>query len=692
MNIKFNKDGPVTFGALGGTYPQMNAKAGDFAVVSGIVRNGVLGPAVGDIVRPDNAASVTITMDGVKYTADSGVLGDPFHLVGPVVNEYHKAVPLTKHLTARWVIRQYVGVKAPRVDLTIENNWAYEPGPQNFTYDVEVSIGGTVVYSKAALKHYHHARWRKVFNDYGVVADYPWNGTPAVPPFDPAAIPQERVLATLGRVVNEPMGIGAAMAYMPTTGAHDDIGLLPAWQSSYLLSMDKRARDAMIATADGSGSWSMHYRDKNTDLPVSLFDFPCMTLVGNEGDAYNYEKRRSEAFPRAGGDVSTPYTNDTAHQPSLAYLPYLVTGDYYYLEELQFWAMYNTFMSNPNYRGKGQGLIIWDQLRGQGWSMRTIGQAAYITPDSDPLKAQFNTFLNNNLDFYNTTYALNPAANKIGVMTHGYSMHDDVHVAPWMDDFFTSAMGYLIDLGFEKARPIFEWKTRFTVGRLLDPGFCWLNGSAYDIQVRDSVAGAIYGTMAECYIKTFGAAAAAAPCPLVGNMGNGAENYNGWTSNMQPAVAYAARHKVPRGAAAWKQFEARTVKADNTLGAEFAIIPHASTTLPIEGTDMTYTVSIELTTSTVQLPPGSEAAPTSTLVEILDADQATVLAGSATAPYVLPKITAGLRYARATDYDSKGVAMGKPVIVPFTITEEVTPPANVTATLTSGMSITYKKD
>ena len=30
----------------------------------------------------------------------------------------------------------------------------------------------------------------------------------------------------------------------------------------YLLSMDKRAKDVMLGTADLAGSWSSHFRDK----------------------------------------------------------------------------------------------------------------------------------------------------------------------------------------------------------------------------------------------------------------------------------------------------------------------------------------------------------------------------------------------------------------------------------------------
>ena len=85
----------------------------------------------------------------------------------------------------------------------------------------------------------------------------------------------------------------------------------------------------------------------------------------------------------------TPMENDSAHQPSMAFLPYVVTGDLFYLEELQFWANYNMVQGNPGYRDDKKGLVKWDQIRGQAWSMRTLGQVAFITPDAHPLKSVF---------------------------------------------------------------------------------------------------------------------------------------------------------------------------------------------------------------------------------------------------------------------------------------------------------------
>jgi hypothetical protein len=37
-------------------------------------------------------------------------------------------------------------------------------------------------------------------------------------------------------------------------------------------------------------------------------------------------------------------------------------------------------------------------VRVQAWDLRNVAEAAYISPDHDSLKAEFNTLVSNNLD------------------------------------------------------------------------------------------------------------------------------------------------------------------------------------------------------------------------------------------------------------------------------------------------------
>ncbi|MES2900184.1 MAG: hypothetical protein V4723_10670 [Pseudomonadota bacterium] len=602
-------DGSVRHGAISAVLPRMAATSSQTMVIATTPSSApvaAITPAT--LLSEGFSAAAHVTLNGLRYSASADQLLRSGRyttwLSGPIVTEWLVSAPLTTaegaahpHLTARFAIRAYAGTGKTRVDMTIENAWAFEAAPQNFVYDADLQVGGATVYSKAGMTHRHHARWRKVF----------WSGaeplvhvkhntayltaSKALPNYDRSVVFAESTLAAMktnwSGVKTEPMGVGFANAYMPSTGGREDIGLLPGWAATYLLSMDKRAKDVTLGTADLAGSWSIHYRNKANDRPVSLFDYPYMTELGNPGDTYNPATGQYESFPKCAvaGACATSNVHDTSHQPGFAYLPYLVTGDHYYLEELQFWAMYNTFADNPGYRDNVKGLFKPDQVRGQAWSLRTLAQAAYITPDTDPLKAQLSTLMSNNLEWYNANYTNNASANALGVLSHGYAIvySGSTGIAPWMDDFFTSAVGYATDLGFDQAAPLLAWKSKFPVMRMTDPAACWIDGAIYSLKVRDSATSPMYTSMQQAYAASHtaefnllacGSAEMATALGLkVGEMTGYSAVGIGYPSNMQPALAYASKVSGAAGATAWSKFMLRTVKPDYSLGPQFAIVP-----------------------------------------------------------------------------------------------------------------------
>jgi hypothetical protein len=602
-------DGSVRHAVISAVLPALAAST---VRTMGLIKGGTApagSTSVDALMRDGFSFSVHATLNGVDYYASADELlkagGATTWLNGPVATEWQVSAPLQTasgvqhpHLQARIAIRWYPGVNKARVDLTVENDWAYEPSPQNFTYDANVVMGGQSVYAKAGLAHYNHARWRKLFwfngsepqlnvkLNTGYLLD-----TKALPNYDRSLTMAESNLAALQTkwtgAITEPMNIGLAVPYMPQTGGREDIGMLPAWGATWLLSMDKRAAQATLGTATLAGSWSAHYRDKNTGKPISLLDYPYMTIYGSKGDTTNPVTKKSEAFPACATTTgcSSPYTHDSAHQAAFAYLPYLVTGDYYYLEELQFWAMWNQFSSNPGYRQNIKGLLQQEQVRAQGWSMRTLAEAAYITPDNDRLKSHFAQILDSNLDWYNSTYTNNATANKLGVIVNGYAMgyNDGKGMAPWMDDFFTSAISHVSELGFDKADALLKWKAKFPVDRMTAAGTCWIDGSIYSLNIRDSATSPFYTTMAEAYKASHTADFLALACNStemaaslklkVGEMTGYSAVTAGYPSNMQPALAAAADALGTSGKAAWTLFINRSVKPDYRTAPQFAIVP-----------------------------------------------------------------------------------------------------------------------
>lgn len=242
-------------------------------------------------------------------------------------------------------------------------------------------------------------------------------------------------------------------------------------------------------------------------------------------------------------------------------------------------------MSNPGYRENIKGLVKSDQVRGQAWSLRTIGEAAYITPDADPFKQQFVSFINHNLNWYDVNYTNNPATNTYGVLTHGTAMgyNNGTGMAPWMDDFFTSAVGHLVELGFENARPLLAWKAKFPIMRMTDQSACWITGAIYSLNIRASSTTPFYTSMGQAYLASSPATVTSQGCAStgmasalalkVGEMTGYSASNTGYPSNMQPALAYAADAGGSAGASAWSVFAARSVKPNYGLGPQFAIVP-----------------------------------------------------------------------------------------------------------------------
>ncbi len=464
-------------------------------------------------------------------------------LSGPLVTEWIIGGPVKEtstgrpheHLMAYFHIRAYTGANTGtidriRVDVVVENNWLYVPNPVNLTYTATISIpgqpmweyietiekkdangdpikdsnGDPIIVIKKTIENYHHARWHKRFwwnktsNVYVKQNAAYLQSTPMVPKYE-ALTPSEAYLDGLISSVL-PGKIGNLRVNMPDTGYSPTIGPIPNWVAAYVITTDRRAYEATLANADAGGSYSAHYRDKNTGYPASIADHPKASTKGNA---------RNIAKP-VGKDR---YIADTAHMPSIAYVPYLITGDYYYLEELHFWVTYALLNIPPGdanilYRGGAKGYVYSGQARAQAWSLREIARAAFITPDTHPQKQHYNNVINNNMDWYNSKYTNNPTANQLGILVNGdaYSSNyqDRSGIAPWQHDYFTWTIGHLVELGFVGAKTFFPWISKFALQRMTgEPSYCWNAALKYMLLTRNDKTSPTYASMGTVFEKNF---------------------------------------------------------------------------------------------------------------------------------------------------------------------------------------------
>lgn len=404
-----------------------------------------------------------------------GPLATEWLLVGAPEDE--QGTP-DEDLCVRFQVRAYRGGESARVSVIVENCWDTWAG--NIRYDVTVAVGEREVFRKAAVDHRPLSRWRKTFwwgreepqlhvtHDVAYLA-----ATGSLPNYDrnlPAAPPSRREddPAMEGPPWNI-LGRGPLTAYMPTTGGRPEIAPYPLWTVRFLLTMEPRQREFVLAAGDLAGSWPIHVRARATDRIMTIDERPEFWLDQRGQDRPRWKPPRR--VPDAQQEKLTP---DLAHQPSLAFVPYLVTGDHYYLEEAYFWANYCLLASWPHPREKSRGLLA-DQIRGDAWALRNMGDAAWVATDGDAEQAYFDEKIHNNLAHRIAVMYGPPEFNRLGAW--GLRNVEEARIqnpanprwiitAPWEEDYLLWSLHHLVELGWREAARPRDFLLRLRVGTL----------------------------------------------------------------------------------------------------------------------------------------------------------------------------------------------------------------------------------
>jgi chitodextrinase len=330
-----------------------------------------------------------------------------------------------------------------KVEYILENQWTTKLEDQ--TYSLALKTGtslNTTVYSKASFTQVSTSRWRKVFWSGTAPTGWTDEGHPgvninynlayitaskAVPNYDlTKVVSSSAVAADVNGFNSSDRGDvnGSAMwlQYMPQTGGRPDIGPIPVWYVRYLYSMTPGMYAMMVGMAEVSGYVPFHLREsavgkyydsgRTIDAighPLSLDARPSIYLQN-----FNFSGTApADQIIPVGNMTMNNWTVDLAHQPAFAYVPYLITGDWYFLEEVYFAAAHDLGVAvngtNMYSRHDTWGWFNDQdiQTRGQAWGRRDIAEAAFVAPDGSPEKAYFTEKVNNNLaveeGYQNTT-------------------------------------------------------------------------------------------------------------------------------------------------------------------------------------------------------------------------------------------------------------------------------------------------
>jgi hypothetical protein len=291
------------------------------------------------------------------------------------------------------------------------------------------------------------------------------------------------------------MGLAGINPYMPGVGERPDIGLLTEPQAKYVCTSDATALKVLLDQAEAAGTVPWHMRDENTSAPISFQQYP-------KASWYQSQRQGAPFVPV----TQTPITIDSAHQPALAYLPYLLTGDPYHLETLQFQATWNYGSTSIGYRP------TLSQTRQFAWDMRTLGQCARITPASAPSwllgqsywasmldmhRAYFETVRVDSASLFQTLFratdniASRPADGKFPAATW---------CQPWQAEFLASVLGWLVSMGLTDWRMSFDWLIGGTVARTNGTsGWPRAQATPYEMMLRPSSTAPITQSWADAW-------------------------------------------------------------------------------------------------------------------------------------------------------------------------------------------------
>lgn len=537
------------------------------------------------------SAVATIDCGGFGSVSWSGTdWASPFStwVTGPEMSSwlYRKAVGADAHLVGWLEVRLYAG-GAVEILPWIENGYLTVASVTNKSATYSFTLGGTQRYS-GAIDLPNHCRTPLLS---GTALSHWLGSNPGVvPKHNKAYLQQSKMVPSYRATVVDggtsvldslaaswsPLGQANMPDTMGSAGFDRSIGPLPEWDVLHLVADDARTWPAVNFNAYAAGRYGIHYRDQATNRPFRFSQHPNLALSdGNHGITSYGGSGTGTYTPVAGGTAPPQWAN--SHHPCVGYFAYLLTGRHFHLETIQFAATLNHLKQSSVVRGTSQGLLVTNTgantPRGAAWSIRTLTQAAVMTPDDDTtsLRTEFLTAVENNINRYHARY-VGQANNAFGFLTpyEDYSSGlNDSHFwsATWQNDFNVFAWGFMAELEpavnttrTSQLSAFFAWLAQSIVGRLGSTGateFLYRDAAQYIISMSptdaadfDTGAGPWHANWGAVYLATTGSSNPGANGTLRG--GNFPET-NGYWGNLQPAIAYAVDRGITSALAGYNR-------------------------------------------------------------------------------------------------------------------------------------------
>lgn len=449
--------------------------------------------------------------------------GADYWLNGVLVKEFRVETQAATHLLLRFDIRVYRDGDI-RTDAIFSNEKTFSAGRRESLYDVKIGSDSAPAWSAQKVGQHRSSTWRRTFwtgrqprlfvvHDLELLID-----SNAIAPLDRSLGVDADLIAREDSALTNlpPLSPAFVERYFPTTGGRPDIGLYPQWAAAYLVAQTEAAARVMFANADAGGAAPWHFRDEADGQPVRVDRRPKFWADPRGLEAqYAPDRPNSDVFASFAGG----WTPDHSHKPAFFAVPYLVTGERYYADELAMQAAWALFGRWPEFREGGLKAIDIEQVRASAWSLRDISDAAFLLPDDHPLKGYFTRALHENLDAMVDKYVAHRAMRASGEL-EGYFEElverEPERISPWQNDYVVLALWLAARRGEDSAVKLLDWTDNFQSGRFLSHDFDPMRGAAYVFNAKDGPTQKPYARWADVAKKTYGGAKAHALAQMEG--------------------------------------------------------------------------------------------------------------------------------------------------------------------------------
>jgi len=396
---------------------------------------------------------------------------------------------------------------------------------QDQIYSLVLKLGFNslpTVYTKGSFTQHTGSRWTKLFwiNEAPSAVAINHNlaylsSTTFIHNYDPTkVVPESAIVSAFTSWTNAAKDLfdaGNWTKIMSSVGGRPDIGPYPNWTVRWLYSGDPRMEEKALGNADLAAAWGMHFREGASGLFFDRADTvpaigKVLSVSARPGLFLGDNNAGIASLTLVGPVSNGGWAPDASHQPDPFSPQYILTGDYWYLEEMQFWASWGAVNSrfnpgSPFTRGpEGDSGGIDQQTRGEAWLLRNRVHAAFLSVDGSAEKSYFETLINDLVAIWEgirnitgTSFQGNADwnwGNTVGIGRYGslgvpqplpfwekggtvfvqFPMNPAVvqeATSPWEQNFLTWSLGRAKELGYPTG-PLLSWIAVSLVGQLTD--------------------------------------------------------------------------------------------------------------------------------------------------------------------------------------------------------------------------------